>query len=262
MLIIFALMEKISAVIIAFNEERRIASTINSLDGVADEIIVVDSFSSDSTVEIARQMGCRVEQRQFAGFGAQRQYATSLTSNRYVLFIDADEVLSPALRERLIELKKKPFEHRVYSFSRLNFFCDSPIKHCGWYPDRQVRLFDKRYATWNFHDINERVIFPDTLHPEIVDGDILHYRCAERHEYRAKLDSQAKIRGRVIAAQQKSVSFGEPHWEALKSFLRCYISDGGIVEGAPGRKISAEHYRSTLQSYKIARRIIKNQHPK
>lgn len=252
-------MEKISAAIIAFNEEQRIASTIKSLEGVADEIIVVDSFSTDRTIDIAREMGCRVEQRAFAGFGAQRQYATSLTSHRYVLFIDADEVLSPALRQRLIELKKTPFQHRVYSFSRLNFFCDSPIKHCGWYPDRQVRLFDKRYASWNFHDINERVIFPDTLRPDIIDGDILHYRCARRDEYRAKMESQAKIRGRVIAATQSSVGILEPRWEALKSFLRCYISEGGIIDGAPGRKISAEKYRATLLSYKIARKLLQNE---
>lgn len=250
-------MERISAVIIAYNEERRIASAIKSLEGIADEIIVVDSFSQDRTVEIAGQMGCRVEKRHFSGFGTQRQYATSLTTNRYVLFIDADEVLSPSLREELVRLKQTPFVHRVYSFSRLNFFCGSPIKHCGWYPDRQVRLFDKRYATWNFHDINERVIFPDTLHPEQLEGDILHYRCSDPSEYRAKLASQAEIHGRVLAAANLSVGALTSKWNAVKTFLHYYVIERGFLEGYPGRRISAEHFRAVLLSYRIARKLLK-----
>lgn len=236
----------------ALNEAERIGRTIESLAGVADEIIVVDSYSTDATAEIARSMGCRVELRHFAGFGAQRQYATSLTSHRYVLFIDADEVLSPQLRQVLIDLKSKPFEHRVYSMPRLNFFCNSPIRHCGWYPDRQVRLFDKRYATWNFHDINERVIFPDTLHPYQLDGDILHYRCNSAEEYREKLSAHAAIEARVLAAHNQQRSSVGAHWEAVKKFCSIFFSHGGILEGVPGRRISAEHYRATLLSHRLA----------
>lgn len=252
----------ISAVILALNEAGRIAAAIESLRDVADEVIVVDSLSADSTAEVARSLGCRVESRRFAGFGAQRQYATSLTSHRYVLFIDADEVLSPALRESLIELKKRPFEHRVYSMSRLNFFCDTPIKRCGWYPDRRVRLFDKRYATWNLHDINEDVIFPDTLQPFPLEGDILHYRCTSAEGYRRTLASHARIAARVLAAKNSSISPLTPHWEALKTFMKTYFSLGGIFEGAPGRKISREQYRATLLSYRLARKTLKKEKQK
>lgn len=255
-------MNRISAVILALNEAARISSAIESLRDVADEVVVVDSLSTDNTVEIARSMGCRVESRRFAGFGAQRQYATSLTSNRYVLFIDADEVLSPALRESLIELKKRPFEHRVYSMSRLNFFCDTPIKRCGWYPDRRVRLFDKRYATWNLHDINEDVIFPDTLQPYPLEGDILHYRCSSSQGYRRTLASHARIAARVLAARNSSISIFTAHWEALKSFMKMYFSLGGIFEGSPGRKISGEQYRATLLSYRLARKTLKKEKQK
>ena len=152
--------EKISATILAFNEEKRIGACLESLRGIADEIIVVDSGSTDRTVDICSRYGCRISVRKFDGFGAQRQYATSLTTHQYVLSIDADEVLSPALQESILRLKEEGFSHRVYSVARLNFYCGFPVRHCGWYPDRQIRLFDKRYANWNLRDVSEAVIFP------------------------------------------------------------------------------------------------------
>ncbi len=250
-------MNRISAVIIALNEAQRIARTIESLQDVVDEIIVVDSFSTDNTVEIAENMGCRVEKRQFAGFGAQRQYATSLTSNRYVLFIDADEVLSPMLRQTIIDLRKSDFAHRVYSLSRLNFFCDTPIRHCGWYPDRQIRLFDKRYATWDFHDINERVIFPDTLHPFPLEGDILHFRCSSAEEFREKLSSHALIAAKGFAAKGKCKSLVGSWLSAVKAYFHIYLTLKGILEGKAGHRISKEHYRAELLSHKLSRQLVK-----
>ena len=113
-------MEKLTATIIALNEERRLAACLESLRGVADEVVVVDSYSTDHTVAICHDYGCRVTQRHFDGFGAQRQYATSLASHRYILSIDADEVLSPALRESIIRLKEQGFAHRVYAISRVS----------------------------------------------------------------------------------------------------------------------------------------------
>ena len=98
-------MSKISATVITFNEENHIARCIESLRDIADEIIVVDSFSTDKTADICEALGCKVTKRKMQGYGAQRQYATSLTCHNYVLAIDADEVLSPALRASLIKLK-------------------------------------------------------------------------------------------------------------------------------------------------------------
>lgn len=158
-------MEKISATIIALNEEKRIAACLESLRDVAEEVIVVDSGSTDATVSICHNYGCKVTLRPFDGFGAQRQYATSLTTHQHVLSIDADEVLSPALRQSIIALKETGFTHRVYSMSRLNFYCGYPVKRCGWYPDHQIRLFDKRYAAWNLRDVAEKVIFRDSVRP-------------------------------------------------------------------------------------------------
>jgi len=249
-------MSQISATIITRNEEATISECLRSLQGVADEIIVIDSFSTDRTVDICRAAGCMVRQRRFAGYGAQRQYATSLATHRYVLTIDADEVLSPSLRETLIHLKNEGFAHRVYSMSRLNFYCGEPVRRCGWYPDRQIRLFDKRYAAWNLREVQEAVTFPDSVRPFELDGDILHYRCRTASEYALTERRHAGIRGRVIAAHTNRVGFVVPVLRSLKAFIGCYIGQGGIMDGRPGRAISAERYRSTLTAYRIARRIL------
>lgn len=249
-------MAKITATIITYNEEARIGACLESLEGIADEIIVIDSCSSDATVDICREHGCKVTTRRFAGFGVQRQYATSLATHPYVLSIDADEVLSPALRASLIELKREGMErHRVYRFSRLNFYCGEPVKHCGWYPDRQIRLFDKRYANWNLRDVGEKVIFRDSVKPEDVDGDILHYRCDTPGHYRATQRRHAVIRSRVIAAREGSISALTPMWKGVKALMKCYLVDRGVLDGRQGQHISRESFISTMLAWRLARRI-------
>lgn len=249
-------MTPISAVIISLNEEHRIRQCLESLDGIADEIVVVDSFSTDKTVDICREAGCRVVQRKFPGYGAQRQYATTLAKHGYVLSIDADEVLSPALRKSLLKLKNEGLTHRVYAFTRMNFYCEVPIRHCGWYPDIQIRLFDKRYATWDLCDVFEKVIFPGTLRPEPVDGDILHYRCRTPEEYHATVLRHADIGGHVLATKRTGIGPLVPWFKGLKSFFECYVLKCGFLDGREGFAISREEYLSTIEAYRIARNIL------
>ena len=248
-------MKKISATILAFNEERHISACLDSLRGVADEIIVVDSGSTDRTVEICREYGCKVSTRKFDGFGAQRQYATSLTTHHYILSIDADEILSPALQESIKKLKADGFGHRVYSISRLNFYCGVPVKHCGWYPDRQIRLFDKRYANWNLRDVAETVIFRDSVRPECLDGDILHHRCDTREQYEKVAVSHAAMKARVLAAKDESIGVAGPLVHGLKAFWNSFVTGGGVFEGKVGREISLQSYRSEYLAYATARKL-------
>lgn len=246
-------MERISATIITYNEAHRIEACLDSLDGVADEIVVVDSFSSDGTPELCRARGCKVTSRKFTGYGIQRQYATSLASHRYVLAIDADEVLSPALRRSLIALKEKGPDHRVYNIPRLNFFCGNPVHHCGWYPDPHIRLFDKRFANWNLSDVGERVEVPEGVEPALLEGDILHYRCTTVREFRATQNRHAAIASRS-ARLTRPYGFLTPWLRGIARFLRCYVAEGGMLDGAAGRAISRQHLNSTLLAYKLARR--------
>ena len=250
-------MVNLSATILAFNEEKRIGACLESLRGVADEIIVVDSYSTDRTREICEKYGCRITQRRFDGFGAQRQYATSLTTHQYVLSIDADEVLSPALQESIKKLKEVGFAHRVYNVPRLNFYCGVPVKHCGWYPDLQIRLFDKRYANWNLRDVAEKVIFRDSVRPELLDGDILHYRCDTREQYSDVSRRHAAMKAKVLAVSNEKIGSLTPFVHGVKAFWHTYIAEGGILEGNVGREIAAAHYRSELLAYSAAKALAK-----
>ena len=250
-------MTKISATILTYNEERRIDSCLESLKDIADEIIVVDSNSTDATLEICRRHGCRISQRPLAGYGAQRQYATSLTNYSYVLAIDADEVLSPALRKSLLKLKKEGFKHRVYSMARLNFYCGLPVKNSGGYPDIQIRLFDKRYANWNLRDVAEQVIFRDSVVPELLDGDLLHYQCETPDEFIATAMHQAEIKAKVIVAANDTINPLSPTLHAMKSFFNCYVSEKGMLDGHAGLAIARTRYRATKHAWNAARHIIK-----
>jgi len=253
-------MIKISATILTFNEERRIEACLESLRDIADEIIVVDSGSTDRTLEIASRYGCRISQRELDGFGAQRQYATSLTRHSYVLAIDADEVLSPELRQCLIKLKANVPEHRVYAFSRLNFYCGFAVHHCGWSPDIQIRLFDKRYANWNLRDVQERVIFRDSVKPEVLQGELLHNRCDAADEYRDTLSHQATIKAGVLATAKSAIGPLTPALKGVKAFLITYIKKRGFLDGAVGLAISRHQYYAGHNAYAEARRI-KKQNP-
>lgn len=254
-------MNQLSVTILTRNEEHSIEACLNSLLGVADEIIVVDSFSDDHTVEICERYGCKVTRRQFNGYGVQRQYATSLTTHSYVLSIDADEVLSEDLRESIRRLKENGFEHRVYSISRRNYYCGVPVRRSGWAPDVSIRLFNKRYANWNLVDISEKVTFPDSLRPSLLDGCLLHYRCSSPEELDITEDRHAGLKGRVIAAKNNGIGMFTPLMKGMKAYISTYLAHGGILEGSVGRKIARRNYRSEIMAYRLARRILKKSRP-
>lgn len=251
-------MERISATIITRNEEENIERCLNSLQGVVDEIIVVDSYSVDRTQEICQRYGCKITCRPFSGFGSQRQYATGLTTNKYVLSIDADEVISEEMRECLLRLKAQGFTHRVYAAKVRNYFCGRAMQHSGWAPQPEIRLFNKRYANWNLRDVSEKVTFPDSLMPAILDGEIHHYRCASRNEFSEKEKRHASMLGRMIARKGTKISILSPITNACRAYISCLMRDGAWFDGKAGRIIAKYRFRTTRDAYRIARHLLKS----
>ena len=147
-------MIKISVVIITFNEEKNLERCLLSVTDFADEIVVVDSNSTDKTLEIAGKFNARVIQNRFAGYGQQKNFATNHAVNNWVLSLDADEVVTPELKKSILSLTNEP-EFNVYELPRLTNYCGKWIRHCGWYPDKQTRLYDRTKGKWKEQMVHE-----------------------------------------------------------------------------------------------------------
>src|SRR5580700_10455407 len=140
-------MIRISTVIITFNEERNLARCLDSVKNIADEIIVVDSYSTDNTAAIAAAYNARFIQNEFAGYSQQKNFATQQASYDWILSLDADETLSAELINSIMEVKSAP-QFSAYQIPRLTNYCGKWIRHCGWYPDKQTRLYDRTKGCW------------------------------------------------------------------------------------------------------------------
>lgn len=252
-------MQHISATIITRNEEKNIERCLKALEGIADEIVVVDSYSTDRTLEICRKYGCRITSREFRGFGSQRQYATGLTRHSYVLSIDADETIDSELSRSLRQLKENGFEHRVYAITVKNYFCGAPLYHSGFEPESHVRLFNKRYANWNLRDVSDRVSYPDSVQPALLPGAIHHYRCSSIEEFNKKENRIAALEAKVIAAANSDVSALTPWLKASLTYLKTLLIDQAWRDGHHGLKIAGRRARTTLEAYRMARKIAREQ---
>lgn len=164
----------ISAVIITLNEEANLGRCLDSLLGIADEILIVDSFSSDGTAEIARLKGARFIQNKFEGHIQQKNFAMIQAAHDYILSLDADEALSEELKKSIIQAKQN-WANDAYSFNRLTNYCGKWIKYCGWYPDVKIRLWDRRKGKWGGENPHDKVIMEGGAAIKHLSGDLLHY---------------------------------------------------------------------------------------
>ncbi len=167
---------RISGVIITYNEENNIERCLKSLEGIVDEIVVVDSFSTDRTKEICLSYNVKFSVNKFEGHIQQKNHAMSLASNNMILSLDADEALSEELRKSILQLKLNSHsDEKAFSFNRLTSYCGQWIYHCGWYPDKKIRLWNRTIGKWGGVNPHDKVEIADNANSKHVKGDILHY---------------------------------------------------------------------------------------
>ena len=165
---------KLSVVIITFNEEQNIERCLQSIVNIADEIIVLDSFSTDKTEEICKKFNVKFHQHKFDGHIQQKNRALGLAENDYVLSLDADEVPNEILLSEIMRIKAN-LSSDAYYFNRLTNYCGKWIKHCGWYPDQKLRIWNKNKGEWGGVNPHDKVIMQENTSLEYLKGDLLHY---------------------------------------------------------------------------------------
>lgn len=243
---------QISAVIITFNEERNIERCINSLQGVADEIIVVDSFSKDKTKEICQKYkDLKFYEKEWLGYSSQKNYANKLTSYDTILSIDADEVISDELKESIIDIKLK-YEninnpYIVFSFKRLTNYCGSWIRHCGWYPDIKQRIFSKNIQ-W-VGDIHESLLYLPNTKIKLLKGDLFHYTVYSSSEHLKQLDKFTTLMAKQAFEKGKKVTCFDLLFRPKWKFFRDYILKLGFLDGYSGYQVCKLSAFATFLKY-------------
>ncbi|HMF74357.1 MAG TPA: glycosyltransferase family 2 protein [Bryobacteraceae bacterium] len=226
---------KISATIITFNEERNIARVIESLR-CCDEILVLDSGSNDRTEEIAVKLGARVVDASWRGYATQKNLAAELATHDWILALDADESLSEALEAEIWQIKKAGPKFDAFTMPRLAQYLGRWILHSGWYPDRKVRLFDRRKAKWVGDFVHESVKVEGAVGH--LQSNLLHFTCSSLSEHLRSLDSYTTLAAEEIVTRGKSMGYArlllDPPW----TFFRTYVLKLGILDGLEGLTIA------------------------
>ncbi|HEV7698763.1 MAG TPA: glycosyltransferase family 2 protein [Pyrinomonadaceae bacterium] len=225
---------KVSAVIIARDEEAKIGAAIRSVKW-ADEVLVIDSESADKTREIAHDLGARVIVNPWPGFSRQKQFGTDAAANDWILSLDADERISPELAAEIQKLTKASSLAAGYRIPRLSYYMGRAIRHSGWYPDRQLRLFDRKRARWNDNVIHESVRVVEGEKAEKLRGDILHFSVdSPAHHHEMIGTRYAPLGARQMFERGKRTS---PFGVAVAgpvAFLHSYLLKAGFLDGFPG----------------------------
>ena len=234
---------KISAAIITYNEERNIARAIESLR-CADEIVVVDSGSNDRTVELATKHGARVLDMAWRGYAGQKNYASECCENDWILSLDADEAVSESLEAEIWQIKKNGPAFDGYTMPRMAQYLGRWILHSGWYPDRKLRLFDRRRAKWVGNYVHESVMVEGTVGH--LNSNILHYTCSSLSEHLKTMDRYTTLAAEQLVNQQAEVGWKELGLDPAWTFFRTYVLQRGFLDGTEGLTIA---YMAALYNF-------------
>jgi glycosyltransferase involved in cell wall biosynthesis len=249
-------MKLLSAVIITWNEEENIGRCIDSLWKVADEIIVVDSYSSDNTVAIAKQKGANVKQKPFHGYIEQKNNALMMASHNYVLSLDADEILSDKLVNSILK-EKIDFRYSAYFMNRRNSYCGKFIKHGLWYPNQKLRLFDKRIASWGGMNPHDKIQLNGNNKASFMEGDILHYAYNSIDEHIRRNEEISTIAAWSLYESGKRKHWSKIFLSPLWSFFHGYFLRLGFLDGYYGFIIATHTASQSFLKYQKLRRLQK-----
>ena len=224
---------EISIVIITFNEEKNIGRCLDSVAGLSKDIVVVDSFSTDKTKQICLEKGVRFIEHKFEGHIEQKNYAVSQAKSQYVLSLDADEALTPELKKEILNIRRN-WVYDAYRFNRLTNFCGTWIKHCGWYPDKKLRLWDTTKGKWGGENPHDKVIMVKGAKTEHINLDILHYSFYTVEQHLKQIDFFTDISAKAAFEKGKTSNGFTIFYKSTFKFFRDYILKLGFLDGYHG----------------------------
>jgi glycosyltransferase involved in cell wall biosynthesis len=245
-------MPQLSVVIITFNEELNIKRCLESVQGIADDIVVVDSFSTDKTETICKEYNLKFIQRKWEGYSETKNFANAEAKYDWILSLDADEALSEDLKNSILEIKKNTTAG-TYKFNRLTNYCGTWIKHCGWYPDTKVRIFDRRTSRWE-GQIHEQLI---TSGPAALwlKGDCLHYSYYTLDQHYKQSDKFSSLQAQSLFERGKKATVIKLFISPAIKFINDYVFKLGFLDGKAGYIICKISAYTTYLKYKKLRML-------
>ena len=241
-------MSKLSVYVIAYNDEPNMKACLESVVGWGDELIVVDSHSTDRTAAISREYTDKVFQVDFKGFGALRNHAVALTTHEWVFSLDSDERMTPELKEEIQLLLDRGPDNDAYFVPRQNYFLGRWIKHCGWYPDyRQPQLFRKRRFQYRDELVHEGFTCEGPV--GFLQSPAVQYPFRDIDHYVTKQDRYSDLMARRMVEQGRQFSFHQLITHPLGSFFKMYVLRAGFLDGMPGLILSGLYVYYTFVKY-------------
>lgn len=223
----------ISVVIITKNEEKNIDACLRSIQGLADDIVVLDSWSTDRTEEICKSFGARFFQADWQGYARTKNRANEMAMYDWILSLDADEILSNELHEKLSLLKAQN-SLTTCSFNRLTNYCGRWIKHGGWYPDVKIRLFNRKNALWQGDFVHETLVLQPNTTITHLNENILHYTFHTIEEHVAQVNKYSTLSAEEKFKKRKRSGLIKLLFSPLFTFLQMYIFKLGFLDGMQG----------------------------
>jgi len=243
-------MPKISACIISYNEEDKIGDCLESLLPVADEIVLVDSLSTDRTLEIAAKYTDKIFPQEFLGHIEQKNLAVDKASNDWIISLDCDERLSQELQHSILSIKDKLDDADAYNMPRKTFYVYRWLNHC-WYPDIKTRLFNRTRSRWGGTNPHDHIV-TEGNRIERLQGDIYHYSFDSISDHLQTIDKFTEIGADELIRKNKSFNMLSPLTHASWIFIKLYILKRGFLDGFAGLTVSVLSYMHVYVKYSKA----------
>lgn len=242
-------MAMLTVVVITYNEEKNIRRCLESARGLADELVVVDSLSTDNTKAICLELGARVIEQPFLGYIEQKNFALGQATHDYVLSLDADELVDEKLFASVMQAKQLGFTADSYRMNRCNNYCGQWIRHGMWYPDRKTRLFNRKKAKWGGINPHDKIEVQPGTSVAYLKGDIMHYTYASIDEHLTQMNRFTSIQAKTMYEQGKRSSWIKLLVNPAFAFISDYIIKAGFLDGKNGLILAKARAFATFIKY-------------